>query len=121
MLLVLSVNVCVCSVLLDELAAWLHIISHQHGEYLVCLGCILDGYLLEQACRWVHGGLPKLLWVHLTQTFVSLGVDILVFLSLAVFVEECLSLLLGVAVLAHLATISTFVERWCRDIQMALS
>ena len=119
--LTLCVDIGISSVLLNELAAWFHVVAHQHRENLVSLSCILDGNLLEQACCWVHSGFPKLLWVHLTQTFVSLGVDILVFLSLAVFVEECLSLLLGVAVLAHLATISTFVERWCRDIQMALS
>ena len=41
---------------------------------------------------------PKLLWVHLTQTFVSLGVDILVFYSISILVDECLALLLCIAI-----------------------
>ena len=116
--LTLSVNIGISSVLLNELAAWLHIIAHQHRENLVSLSCIIDGYLLEQAGRWVHSGFPKLLWVHLTQTFVSLSVNILVFQPLAILVDECLALLLCIAILAHLVTVSTLVERWSSDIQV---
>ena len=91
--LTLSVDIGVSSILFDELAAWFYIITHQHRENLISLGCVLDSNLLKQACRWVHSSFPKLLWVHLTQTFVSLGVDILVFYSISILVDECLALL----------------------------
>ena len=119
MVLALCVDIGVCCVLLDELSAWLHIVAHQHRENLVSLSCILDGNLLEQACCWVHSGFPKLLWVHLTQTFVSLGVDILIFGAVAILVDESLALLLGIAVFAHLVAVCTLVERWGCDIQVA--
>ncbi len=83
----LSVNVCVCSVLLDEFTTWFYIIAHQHGENLISLRCVLNGYLLEQSGRRVHGRFPKLFWVHLAQTFVSLGMDVLVFLPFTIFVQ----------------------------------
>ena len=118
MVLALCVDIGVCCVLLDELSAWLHIVAHQHRENLVSLSCILDGNLLEQACCWVHSGFPKLLWVHLTQTFVSLGVDILIFCALAILVDESLALLFCIAILAHLAAVSTLVERWGSDVQV---
>ena len=92
--------------LLDELAAWLHIIAHEHREYLVSLGCILDSNLLEQTCLRVHGCLPKLLWVHLTKTFIALCVDRLAVLrAVAILVEESLTLLLGVAILLPLVLV----------------
>ena len=70
----LSVNVGVGGVLLDELATWFYVIAHQHGEYLVSLSSIFDSYLLEQSVLGVHRRLPQLLGIHLTQTFVALGV-----------------------------------------------
>ena len=66
--LTLSVDIGVSSILFDELAAWFYIITHQHRENLISLGCVLNSNLLEQSCRWVHSSFPKLLWIHLTQT-----------------------------------------------------
>ena len=31
----------------NELAAWRHFITHQHGEYAVCFGSAFNGYLLQ--------------------------------------------------------------------------
>ncbi len=81
---------------------------------------ILDCHLLEQAGGGIHGGLPQLLGVHLTQTFVSLGVDVLVFHSVGILVDECLALLLGVAVLAHLVLERALVERRGGDVEVSL-
>ena len=72
----LCIDICVGSVLLDELATWTHILAHEHGEGVVSLCCIIDGHLLEEARFRVHGGLPKLFWVHLTKTFVSLHLNL---------------------------------------------
>ena len=110
--------------LLDELAAWLHIIAHEHREYLVGIGCVLDGDTLQQARLGIHGGLPKLLGVHLTQTFISLCVDALaVFHALAILVEEQLALLLVVAILANalVALVElTLVERRRGDVKVSI-
>ena len=43
----LSIDVGIGGVFLDELTAWSYVITHQHGEYLVSLCGILDGYLLQ--------------------------------------------------------------------------
>lgn len=45
----LCVDVGVSGVLLDKLAAWLHVVAHKHGENLIGIGGILDGHLFKQA------------------------------------------------------------------------
>ena len=100
------VDVGIGGVLLYELATWLNIITHEHGEDFICLGCILNGNLFQQARFRIHGGVPKLLRIHLSKTFITLRVQALaVFHAIAVFVEECLSLLLGVAIFLHLVLV----------------
>lgn len=37
----LSINISIECVLLDELSAGAYIIAHEHGEYVVGIGCIL--------------------------------------------------------------------------------
>ena len=59
-------------VLLDELAAGIHVLAHEHREDAVGLGGVADVDALEQSVLGIHGGLPQLLGVHLTQTFESL-------------------------------------------------
>ena len=109
----LCVDVGIGGVLLDELTARLNIVTHEHGEYLVGLGGILDGHLLQQTVLRVHGGLPELLRVHLTQTFVTLGVKgLIVAVACHILVDEGLALLLSIAVLRHLL-IGALVE-WRR-------
>ena len=115
----LSVNVGVSGILLYELASWLHIVAHKHGEYLVGLGSILYRNLLEQSALGVHGRFPQLLRVHLSKTFVALGVQCLVVIaSVYVLVDESLTLLLCIAVLAELL-IGTLVEWGSGYVEMA--
>ena len=54
----LCVDVGVGGILLYELAAGFYVVSHQHGEDLVGISGILDGYLFQQACLGIHGRLP---------------------------------------------------------------
>ena len=59
-------------VLLDELAARFNVLAHEHREDAVGLSGIADVDTLEQTVLGIHGGLPQLLGIHLTQTFESL-------------------------------------------------
>jgi hypothetical protein len=59
-------------VLLDERAAGLDRVAHQHGEHLVGAHRVLHGDLEERARLRVHGGLPELLRIHLAETLVAL-------------------------------------------------
>lgn len=115
----LSVNVGVSGILLYELASWLHIVAHKHGEYLVSLRSVLYGNLLEQSALGVHGSFPQLLGVHLSKTFVTLSMQGLVIIaSVYILVDESLSLLLCVAILADFL-VGTLVEWWSRYVEMA--
>ena len=117
----LSVDIRVVGILLDELAPWFHVIAHEHGEYLVCLSGILYGHLLEQARFWIHGGFPELLGIHLAETFVSLCMYALAIVhTVSVFVEECLTLLFGITILLHLVLIGTEIEWGGGDIEVSL-
>ena len=92
--------------LLNELASWLNVVAHKHREYLVGLGSVLYGNLLQQTLLGVHSCFPKLLRVHLTKTFIALGMDRLAVLcAVAILVEESLALLLGITILLHLVLI----------------
>ena len=71
----LCVNVRISSVFLDKFAARSHIIAHQHGEDVVGFGCIFDADLLQNTGFRIHGGFPQLFRIHLSQTFVALGMD----------------------------------------------
>ena len=109
--MLLCVDVGVGSILLDELAARLYIVTHQHREDLVSLSGILDSYLLEQAVLRIHSRLPQLLRVHLTKTFVALCVECgSVLVTSDILVDEGLTLLLGIAVLRELLE-GTLIKR----------
>ena len=82
---------------LYELAAWSYIVSHQHGEDIVYVGGIVNCYLFQNTRFRVHCCFPQLFGIHLTQTFVSLCMDS-VFLSVTIFLNECLACFFGVAV-----------------------
>src|SRR5215218_3486277 len=64
----LSIDEGVLSVLLDELPAGLHILPHQDGEHPVGRRGVLEGHLAQDPGVRVHGGLPQLLGIHLTET-----------------------------------------------------
>ena len=114
----LCVDVCVSGILLDELAARFYVVTHEHREDLVGFGCILYCHLLQEAALRIHCRLPQLLGVHLTKSFVALGMDACSFLTVAILVEERLALLVIVTVLGDLVLVRAFVEWGSGDIQM---
>src|SRR5699024_5737640 len=67
----------VLGVLLDEAAAGLDVVAHQHGEDGVGVGGLVDRDLLQGAGGRVHGGGLQLLPVHLAQTLVALDAVVL--------------------------------------------
>ncbi len=115
----LCVDVCVSGILLDELTAGLYVVTHEHGEDLVGFGCILYCHLLQEAALRIHCRLPQLFGVHLTKSFVALGMDACSFLTVAILVEERLALLVIVTVLGDLVLVRAFVEWGSGDIQMS--
>ena len=107
---VLCVDVCVRRIFLDELAAWPDVLAHEHGEDGVGLDSVVNGDLLEGTVFGVHRRVPKLVVVHLTETFVALRMD-LVLVAAAVGVDELLALLFGPAILLHLALLAEVKRR----------
>ena len=116
---VLSINIRVSRVFLDKLASRFNIVAHQHRENFVGLGCILDCHLLQQSVRRVHRRFPKLFGIHFTQTFVTLRVQgRCVLVASHVFVDESLTLLLGVAIFREFL-VGAFVERRRGDVEVS--
>src|ERR1700682_4953185 len=56
---------------LNELFAGLHVGPHQLLEYVVDRCRIFDGDLKQHATRGIHGRLPELFGIHLTETLHS--------------------------------------------------
>ena len=75
-------------------------------------------YLFQHTVVRVHGCFPQLFRVHFTQTFVTLGVYG-VLRTATVGVDKLLALLVGPAILFHLA-FGTKIKRWSSDVQVAL-
>ena len=94
----LCIDLGVSGILLDELATRANFVTHEHGDDSVSLSGVLDRYLLEHTALGIHGGLPELLVGHLTQTFVSLGLDLLL-VAVTVLDDEIVTLLIVPAVL----------------------
>ena len=95
-----SVDGGVGGVLLDELAAGINVLTHEHGEDAVGLGGVTDVDALEQAVVGIHGGLPQLLGIHLTQTFESLNGDGIL-IATCILVDEAAQVRLIPAVLSR--------------------
>src|SRR5690625_2069297 len=94
----------VACVALDELAPWLNGIAHECAENAIGRRGIVDGHLLQAPRRGVHGSLPQLLGVHLTETFITLD-DRLGAAHISHFDQDFLKLLLGprvALILTHL-------------------
>src|SRR5277367_4644271 len=70
-------------VLFDELASRLDRIAHQRGEDIVRGDSVFDAHLQQAPGLRIDGGVPKLLWVHLTEPLISLNA-----LALLCLVEE---------------------------------
>ena len=58
---------------LNEIPARRHFIAHEHAKYYIGLSSAFNGHLLQRACIGIHGGVPQLLRIHFTQTFVTLN------------------------------------------------
>src|SRR5918996_3330692 len=58
----------VLRVLLDEGAAWLHLLAHQNAEHLVGSTRVFDVDTNQQAACGIHCRIPQLLRVHLAET-----------------------------------------------------
>src|SRR6185503_3327987 len=64
-------------VLVDEVAARIDGVTHQHREDLVGLDRVLDLHLPQDPLRGIHRGLPELVRVHLAETLVALDLEAL--------------------------------------------
>src|SRR5699024_5464507 len=62
----------ILGVALDEGTAGFDVLPHEHAEYLVRLGGVVQGDLEQHPTDRVHGGLPQFIRVHLTQPLESL-------------------------------------------------
>lgn len=82
----------------DELASRGNLVAHQHREYAVGFGSVVDGYFAQNPGVWVHRGFPQLMGVHFTETFVALDVY-----ALAHFGRDLVTLLLRPAIALLLA------------------
>ena len=114
----LRVYIRICRVFLYELAAWSYIVSHQHGEDIVYVGGIVNCYLFQNTRFRVHCCFPQLFGIHLTQTFVSLCMDS-VFLSVTIFLNECLACFFGVAVFTDFS-FAAFIQWRIGNVQMSV-
>jgi hypothetical protein len=62
----------VLGVALDERAALLDVLAHEHAEQLVGRGCVVDRGLQQHPALRVHRGLPQLARRHLAETLEAL-------------------------------------------------
>jgi len=92
----------ISGIALYKLPSGTYILTHKHREDMVCLGGVLNVDLLEQTVLRIHRGVPKLFRIHLAETFVALGSDVL-FQTSSILVDEALPLDIIVAIFLHLA------------------
>src|SRR4051812_27985377 len=64
-------------VVLDELAARLHLVAHQRREHLIGFGVVFSADLKQRAMVRVHRGVPQRIGVHLAQALVAVDSDAL--------------------------------------------
>src|SRR5450830_384205 len=88
-------------ILLDKITARLNLIAHQNRENLVRLDDILDLDLQKDTVFRVHGGLPELFRVHLSQTFIALNCQPL----FGIFEEEVEQILMVGGLKQHLPSL----------------
>src|SRR3989442_725537 len=97
---------------LDEAFAWIHFGAHQDVEDLVGLDRVLDLDPQQHAVLRIHGGLPELLGIHLTETLVARDLRFSLHLR-----QLAVLLLVGVRVRDLFAT-RDLVERRLRDVEV---
>src|SRR6266487_3271150 len=101
-------------VLLDVLAPWLDRLSHEDGEQSVRGQGVVDRDLFQEAPRGVHGRLPQLVGVHLSEAFVPLVRNTLV----PDLARDLLPLPLRVRV-ERLLALANLVQRGLRDVHVS--
>src|SRR5678815_3108935 len=89
----LYVKFCVSSMAFYKIAAWGHLVPHEHTENPVCFCRAFDSYLFQSPCVGIHCCVPKLICIHFTQTFVPLYPNGFV-LAATNFLNKCFTLLL---------------------------
>src|SRR6266542_6942872 len=73
----------VLSIALDETAARLDVLTHQHAEQLIRVRCVIERDLQQETCFRVHRRHPELRCRHLTQTLKALDAVVLTGIPLA--------------------------------------
>ncbi len=68
----LDIQPCLVGVGLDEATTGWNRIAHEHVKGAVGLSRVLNVDLEDGAILWVHGRVPKLLVIHLSQALVAL-------------------------------------------------
>ena len=114
----LGVDGSIGGVVLDELAAWSHVLAHEHREDAVGLGSVADVHALKQAALRIHCGFPQLLGVHLSKSFESLHAHVLL-LATSILVDELAHLHVGPAIL-HVVALDGTVQGWRGDVEVAI-
>src|SRR5438445_2035620 len=97
---------------LDEAFAWIHFGAHQDVEDLVGLDRVFDLDPQQHAVLRIHGGLPELLGIHLTETLVARDLRFPIHLR-----QFAVLLLVGVGVRDLFAT-GDLVERRLGDVEV---
>src|ERR1700735_1561410 len=95
---------------LDKITPWGHLIPHQHAKDPVGFGRTFDRYLLQGPRIRIHRGIPKLITVHFTKTFVTLHRDT-VFLTAAQTLNQRLPLVLIPGIRLFLALLYMVTRR----------
>src|SRR5579859_5390303 len=99
----------VLCVRLDELLARGNIVTHEHVEDLAGTNRILDIHLKKDSVCRIHGRLPKLIGIHLTQTLVPLNRRILRFYLL----DDGIAFMIAVRVALIFAGLNPIKRRLC--------
>src|SRR5690606_21319214 len=115
----LSVYLGIFCVFLNKRPTGRYILTHQHRENPVCFGGIVDIDLVQFSGSGIHGSFPKLVSVHLTQTFVSLDLHRVWITSVGIKCNQIVSFLLGPGV-REFCSFFDHVEWGSSDIEIAI-
>src|SRR5215207_9578818 len=99
---------------LDELAAWVHGVTHQHVEGAVRLGRVIHRDDEQGPVLRIHGCLPQLCRIHFTKTLISLETCLL-----ANFLDDFILVLLCIGILDLILVCNPIQWRLC-NIKMTI-
>src|SRR5699024_3569691 len=106
----------------DEVPSRVDVLAHEDREQLVRRGRVLERDLAERADRRVHGGLPQLLGVHLTEPLVALDTVVHVDLALVLQtdLEQLVTLAVGIREVRLTLAPLELVQRRLREVDVAV-